>query len=225
MISSWSGWMAATVLIVGTDKAAATTYASYLKKDYTVLAAHSGRQAIAQARSHRLDAMVVDITSSRLNCKSVCRKLTGESPAPLIIIASPNARLDGAYSSAIVVHTPIVQRKLIARVKAAIDSKPPRQLTVGNVVLDLEKQRVSRGSKSFALTPKEFSLLKLLMSRAGQTVTRKTLMKEIWETDYLGDTRTLDVHIRWVREKVEDNPSKPQRLITMRGQGYRFVVE
>ncbi|MBI4787554.1 MAG: response regulator transcription factor [Chloroflexi bacterium] len=217
--------MAATVLIVGTDKAAATTYASYLKKDYTVLAAHSGRQAIAHARSHRLDAMIVDITSARLNCKNVCRKLAGESRAPLVLIAPPNAKVDGAYSAATVVYTPVVGRKLVARVKAAIDSKPPRQLVVSNVALDFEKQRVVRGGKSFPLTPKEFFLLKYLMGRAGQTITRKTLMKEVWETDFMGDTRTLDVHIRWVREKVEDNPSKPQRLITMRGQGYRFVVE
>jgi DNA-binding response OmpR family regulator len=75
------------------------------------------------------------------------------------------------------------------------------------------------------LTPKEFVLIKLFMTRAGQTVSRKTLMKEVWETDYLGDTRTLDVHICWVREKVEESPSKPQLLITMRGQGYKLLIE
>jgi len=96
---------------------------------------------------------------------------------------------------------------------------------VGHLSLDLEKHRVTRGSKNFPLTPKEFGLLKLLMTRAGQTLTRKTLMKEVWETDYLGDTRTLDVHVRWVREKIEENPSKPQRLITARGQGYKLQVE
>ncbi len=216
--------MAATVLLVGTDKTIAATYASFLKKDYSVLAAHSGRQAIAQAKSHRLDAVIVDTTSPRLNCRSVCRKLRGESSAPLILITSPNAKIDGALSAATVVHTPVVAKKLVARIKAAIDAKPPRQLTVGNVSLDLEKQRIVRGTKSFPLTPKEFFLLRLLMGRAGQTVTRKSLMKEIWETDYLGDTRTLDVHVRWVREKVEENPSKPQRLITVRGQGYKFQV-
>jgi DNA-binding response OmpR family regulator len=216
--------MAATVLLVGTDKTIAATYASFLKKDYSVLAAHSGRQAIAHAKSHRLDAVVVDTTSPRLNCRSVCRKLRGESSAPLILIASPNAKVDASMAAATVVHMPVLAKKLLARIKAAIDAKPPRQLTVGNVSLDLEKQRIVRGTKSFPLTPKEFFLLRLLMGRAGQTVTRKALMKEIWETDYLGDTRTLDVHVRWVREIVEENPSKPQRLITVRGQGYKFQV-
>jgi DNA-binding response OmpR family regulator len=67
--------------------------------------------------------------------------------------------------------------------------------------------------------------MRIFIGRVGQTITRKTLMKEVWETDYLGDTRTLDVHIRWVREKVEENPSKPQRLLTVRGQGYKFQCE
>ena len=216
--------MAAIVLIVGTDKANAATYASYLKKEYTVLAAFSGRQAMAQAKGRHLDAVVVDLTSTRLNCRGVCRKLHTASSAPLILIASPNAKIDGALSGATVVHTPVVAKKLVARIKAAIEAKPPRQLTVGNLSLDLEKQRLMRGARSVALTPKEFSLLRLLMARAGQTVTRKTLMKEIWETDYLGDTRTLDVHIRWVREKIEENPSRPQRLVTVRGQGYKFLL-
>lgn len=216
--------MGSTILIVGIDPSTTSTYASHLKKDYSIVSAHSGRQALVQAKSHRLDAVVFDVTSPRLNCKSICRKLRSESSAPLILIAAPNAKIDGALSWATVVHTPVAGKKLVARVRAAIDSKPPRLVTIGILSLDLEKHRLTRGSKSFGLTPKEFSLLKLLMGRAGQTITRKTLMKEIWETDYLGDTRTLDVHIRWVREKVEDNPSKPQRLVTVRGQGYKFQV-
>ncbi len=217
--------MSAAVLIVGSDKTVTTTYASYLKKDYSVYAAHSGRQALAQAKARHLDAVVVDTTSPRLNSRSICRRLRSASSAPLILIAHPTAKLDGALASGSMVATPVAAKKLLARVKAAIDSKPPRQLTIGGVSLDLENHRVLRGTKSFPLTPKEFFLLKLLMGRAGQTITRKTLMKEVWETDYLGDTRTLDVHIRWVREKVEDSPSKPQRLVTVRGQGYKFHLE
>jgi DNA-binding response OmpR family regulator len=112
---------------------------------------------------------------------------------------------------------------LVARVKAAIDARPPRTLSVGKLTLDLEKRKVTRGNKSFSLTPKEFILLRILMENAGQLVTRKALMRQVWETDYMGDTRTLDVHIRWVREKVEDNPGKPQRLVTLRGEGYMIV--
>lgn len=218
--------MAATVLIVGNDKSITTSYASFFgKKEFAVLTAHSGRQAHAVARTHHLDVVVVDATSPRLNCKSLCKKLRAESFAPIVLITQPNAKVEGGIAPAGIVHKPVAARKLVARVKTAIDEKPPRVLTVGHLSLDLEKKNLSRGSKNYSLTPKEFVLLKILMSRAGQTVTRKTLMKEVWETDYLGDTRTLDVHIRWVREKVEENPSKPQRLITARGQGYKFQSE
>jgi DNA-binding response OmpR family regulator len=215
--------MAATVLIVGNDKTTATAYASFFsKREYSVLIAYSGRQAFAQAKSHHLDAIVVDTTSPRLNYKNVCRKLQSDTCAPLVLIALPSSRIDGTLAHASIVHKPVVARKLIARVKAAIDEKPPRLLTSGHLSLDLEKHKLIRGNRVFVLTPKEFALLKILISRAGQTITRKVLMKEVWETDYLGDTRTLDVHIRWVREKVEENPSKPQHLITVRGQGYRL---
>ncbi len=217
--------MAATVLIVGNDRTTTATYAGYLKKDYAIVAAHSGRQALAQAKAHRFDAIVVDTTSPRLNSKGICRRLRSACSAPLVLITAPNAKVDGLAETSSLVPASAAGKRLLSRVKSAIDLKPPRQLTIGTISLDLENHRVTRGSKSFELTPKEFFLLKLLMGRAGQTITRKTLMKEVWETDYLGDTRTLDVHIRWVREKVEENPSRPQRVITVRGQGYKYHLE
>jgi DNA-binding response OmpR family regulator len=218
--------MAATVLIVANDEALTTSYASFFnKKEYSVLIAHSGRQAIAQARSQNLDAIVLDFTASRLNCKTICRKLKTISFAPLILIATPNGKVDGAIGAAGIIAKPIVGKKLVTRVRSAIDSRPPRSLTVGKLALDLERQKLVRGSKNFSLTPKEFILLRALMEHPGQIVTRKALMKQVWETDYMGDTRTLDVHIRWLREKVEDNPSKPQRLVTLRGEGYKIEKE
>ncbi|HEX7589204.1 MAG TPA: response regulator transcription factor [Anaerolineae bacterium] len=218
--------MSATVLIVGNDKTTTASYAGFFqKKEFTILTAHSGRQANVMAKAHHLDAIVVDVTSPRLNSKGLCKKLRSASFAPIVLITQPNAKVEGGISPEGVVPKPVLARKLVVRVRAVIDEKPPRLLSVGHLSLDLERHKLIRGSKNFSLTPKEFVLLKTLMSRVGQTVTRKTLMKEVWETDYLGDTRTLDVHIRWVREKVEENPSKPQRLITARGQGYKLQAE
>jgi len=218
--------MPLTVLLVANDKTATTAYANlFNKKDYAILAAHSGRQALKETKSHNLDAIVVDATSPRLNCKTLCRKLKSVSFAPLILITQPNAKIDGAINVAGSVPKPVVAKRLVPRVKAAIDSKPLCLLTIGKLALDLEKQKLTRGGKTFPLTPKEFSLLKILMDRAGQVVTRKVLMREVWETDYMGDTRTLDVHIRWVREKVEEDPSEPRRLMTVRGEGYKIVNE
>ncbi len=218
--------MASIILIIGNDKASLKTYASFFnKKDFAIVTANSGRQALAQAKNHNLDAVVLDTSSPRLNCKGITKKLHGESSAPIVLIALPNAKIDGAISHAGVVAKPVVGKRLIARVKTAIDEKPPRLLERGNLSLDLEKHRLTRGSKSYKLTPKEFVLIRLFMVRAGQTISRKMLMKEVWDTDYLGDTRTLDVHIRWVREKMEENPSKPQVLLTVRGQGYKLQAE
>ena len=218
--------MSLTVLLVANDKTATAAYANlFNKKEYAILTALSGRQALKEAKSHNLDAIVVDTTSPRLNCKSLCRKLKNASFAPLVLITQPNAKIDGAITAAGLVPKPTVAKRLVARVKTAIESKPPQLLTVGKLSLDLEKQKLTRGSKTFSLTPKEFVLLKILMERAGQLVTRKVLMREVWETDYMGDTRTLDVHVRWVREKVEDDPSEPHRLKTVRGEGYKMEKE
>ena len=218
--------MAVTILIVANDKTVTASYASFFnKKEYTVLAAHSGRQVLKETKSHHLDAIIVDATSPRLNCRSICRKLKSACFAPLVLITLPNAKVDSAINAVGIVTKPVVGKKLVARIKAAIDAKPPRLLSVGKLSLDLEKHKLTRGSKTFSLTPKEFALLKTLMNHAGQIVTRKALMKEVWETDYLGDTRTLDVHVRWVRQKVEDDPSEPQRLITVRGEGYKLQNE
>ncbi len=213
------------ILLVGNDKALIKTYASFFsKRDFTVFSAHSGRQALTQAKSHSPDAVVLDATSARLNCKSLAKKLRADSSAPLVLIAMANAKIDGAIAHAGVVLKPVIGKRLVARVKTAIEEKPPKLLERGNLSLDLEKHRLTHGNKVYKLTPKEFVLLKLFMGRPEQTISRKTLMKDVWDTDYLGDTRTLDVHIRWVREKIEENPSRPQALITVRGQGYKLQM-
>lgn len=217
--------MSFTVLLVANDPVAAKTYANcFSKKEYTILTAHSGRQALKQVQAYHLDAIVVDTSSPRLNCKNLCRKLKNTG-TPIILITSPNAKVDGVASFASIVPKPTVAKRLATRVKSAIEERPPRVLTVGKFTLDLEKRRLTRGNKTLTLTPKEFLLLKTLMEQAGQVVTRKTLMRQVWDTEYMGDTRTLDVHIRWLREKVEDDPSAPRYLLTERGKGYKFLVE
>jgi DNA-binding response OmpR family regulator len=106
---------------------------------------------------------------------------------------------------------------------------PPRakrsgQLKAGKLHLDLETRSLRRGKRVQQLTPKECTLLEVFMNNGGEVLTRKFLMKHVWETDYLGDTRTLDVHIRWLRQKIENNPSEPVLLRTVRGVGYRFEI-
>jgi two-component system phosphate regulon response regulator PhoB len=99
-----------------------------------------------------------------------------------------------------------------------------RFVRLPDLIVDRHQRQVLCQGRAHSLTPKEFRLLSLLINHSDQILSRKTIMQEVWETDYLGDTRTLDVHIRWIREKIEKNPSRPQRLITIRGVGYRFVA-
>ena len=116
-------------------------------------------------------------------------------------------------------------QELDQRIQEAAVNQKDRFLRLPTLIIDFQKQTILRGQDQFSLTPKEFKLLKILVDHTNQILKRKTIMKEVWETDYMGDTRTLDVHIRWLREKIEDNPSKPKYLITVRGVGYRFSTD
>jgi DNA-binding response OmpR family regulator len=215
--------MPATVLIVANDKnVTADLASSFSKREYSVFTAHSGRQALAHARQRLPDAIVVDTTSPRLSVKRLVRSLRSDSHAILILLARNPDRVDGAANAQVILPKATSSKKLQQRVRAALDNRPPRELRSGNLVLNIERRNVQRGARSQKLTPKEFELLKLFMTRPGQIVSRRTLMKEIWHTDYLGDTRTLDVHMRWLRQKIEENPDQPRLLVTLRGEGYRL---
>src|SRR6478672_3194220 len=193
--------MPATVLIVANDKEVTSNLAtSFNKKEFSILTAHSGRQALAQAKIRLPDAIVLDATSPRLSVKRLVRSLhRGSHPIMILLAQNPNRGVDGS-NGALVLAKSTTPKKLTQRVRAALENRPPRELRAGNLVLNVERRRVTRGNRSHKLTPKEFELLKLFMLRAGQVVSRKTLMQDIWDTDYLGDTRTLDVHMRWLRE-------------------------
>ena len=106
----------------------------------------------------------------------------------------------------------------------AVKKQKSRFFRQPDLIVDMQQRNVLHNGKKHSLTPKEFKLLKLFIDNKNQILSRKTIMQEVWETDYMGDTRTLDVHIRWIREKTEDNPSRPQRLLTIRGVGYRLEV-
>ena len=100
-----------------------------------------------------------------------------------------------------------------------------RFVRVPGLIIDCNQYKVLRGEINYSLTPKEFKLLHLLVTNSDEVLSRKLIMQKVWETDYMGDTRTLDVHIRWIREKIEENPSRPRRLVTIRGLGYRFITQ
>jgi DNA-binding response OmpR family regulator len=109
-------------------------------------------------------------------------------------------------------------------IDTAVAGQKDRFFRLPDLVIDFNQRQVLRGGQIYSLTPKEIKLLRLLIENGNEVMSRKAIMQNVWETDYMGDTRTLDVHIRWLREKIENNPSRPERLITIRGVGYRFFV-
>ncbi len=115
-------------------------------------------------------------------------------------------------------------KQLNQGIEEATSTQKDRFIRVPNLIIDCHQHQILRNKRRYSLTPKEFKLLYLLITNHGHVLSRRTIMQTVWETDYMGDTRTLDVHVRWLREKVEENPSKPKRLITVRGVGYRFVL-
>jgi DNA-binding response OmpR family regulator len=142
---------------------------------------------------------------------------------PYVIVAEKQQLSDGMNLDTIII-APGKPQQLVQGIKKATSNQKDRFIRLPGLILDTHQHKILREGQAYNLTPKEFKLLHLLVSHHDQILSRKIIMNEVWETDYLGDTRTLDVHIRWIREKIEKNPSRPNRLITIRGAGYRFVL-
>jgi DNA-binding response OmpR family regulator len=195
-----------------------------LERGDEVIMARNPRKAPSLAMGDWPDLIVLNACAGALNVDEVCQALDEtQLELPRLIVSSGvayNHTSDGVHLS-----IPHSSRQLSQRIKKAIGNQTDRFLRVGDITLDRLKRQVQRSGRVAHLTPKEFKLLYLMMQHADQVMNRGTIMKEVWETDYLGDTRTLDVHIRWVREKLEDDPSRPRYIITVRGVGYRFSSE
>ena len=196
------------------------------KRGYIVSAVSSRKKALEQVGTDKPDLIVVDATSPRLDGGRTCQALrqkVGEVP---IILISEEGSNSGQAEADFHLTAPFTFRKLANRIKRAVQSSEQsgKTLQVGGLILNLDRRSVTRGKKKHQLTPKECNLLETFMRNPGKVLSRKFLMKNVWDTDYLGDTRTLDVHVRWIREKIEENPSSPVYLCTVRGVGYRFEV-
>jgi DNA-binding response OmpR family regulator len=203
---------------------------------YNVLTAADGKRGLELARAHQPQLVLLDIMLPQMDGWEVCKTIRAESTVPILMITALNEEVDRILGLELgaddYLTKPFSTRELLARVRATLrrvefehqDEKPPRELTVGEVRLDLEARRAFKGQQELTLRYKEFELLSLLMSRAGEAVSRHDLFNEVWGYDWLGDTRTLDVHIRWLREKLEDDPSTPVYVQTVRGVGYRFIA-
>jgi DNA-binding response OmpR family regulator len=188
-------------------------------------------EALDDAHSHEQDDLttvqlaIIDVTCGRAGL-TYCLAFDRFLPlVPRILLIDEEADV-GAECQRLtcgnVLKMPFTARRVVNRVVKLLDHRQGSVLRVGDLVLNLQTRCAHRGDRIRRLTPKQAQLLQVFMEHAGQTLTRKFLMAAVWNTDYLGDTRTLDVHVRWLREKIEDDPSHPRYLRTVRGIGYRL---
>ena len=203
------------------------------QEGYEVLTAHDGAQAVARARDVQPDLIILDIMLPYVDGLEVCRQIRRDSAVPIIMLTAKGGELERVVGLEIgaddYVTKPFSPRELVARVRAILrrtsaEASPAQAgpLRGGELVLDPTTHEVTLDGRSVDLTAKEFELLRLLLSHPNRVFTRDFLLEHIWGYDYYGSTRTVDMHISRLREKIEDDPASPTYIVTVRGVGYKF---
>ena len=219
------------LLLVDDDLNLLDTLAFNLRNaGYQVITAPDGASALEQAGVQNPDLIVLDLMLPEVDGLVVCRSLRQKSNTPILLLTARAGELDkiiGLESGADDYLTkPFSLGELQARIRALLRRSTLHQggdeIRSGNLRLDLTSRRAFRSNGELALSPKEFNLLAELMRHRGAVLSRDLLLTRIWGSDFIGDARTVDVHVHWLREKIEDNPSVPSRIVTVRNIGYRF---
>jgi DNA-binding response OmpR family regulator len=207
---------------------------------YEVITAADGLTALEVAREEEPDLIVLDLMLPHLDGFEVCRILRRQTNVPILMLTARTDEVDRVVGLEVgaddYLTKPFSMRELLARVKALLrrvrliraevageqDLPKTEQLTFGQLVIDLDRREVLVGGESLRLKPKEFELLVFLARHPGMALSRDLLLERVWGWDYGGGSRTVDVHVRWLREKVETDPANPERIVTVRGVGYCF---
>jgi two-component system, OmpR family, response regulator RegX3 len=233
----------ARILLVDDEHSVQTLLTYPLRKDgFEVVSAHDGREALDRFAEQRFDLVVLDIMLPKLDGIEVCRRMRSRSQVPIIMLTAKDDEIDKVVGLELgaddYVTKPYSSRELVARIRAVLrrrgssssSSDEPRPendedddlLVAGPVRMDVERHTVRVRGDLVPLPLKEFELLELLLRNAGRVLTRGQLIDRIWGSDYVGDTKTLDVHVKRVRAKIEDDPANPTLLVTVRGLGYKL---
>jgi len=221
------------ILVVDDEPTLVATLKYNLEREkYEVVTASDGEGAVTAARGLRPDLIILDLMLPRLDGLEVCRILRREMKVPILMLTARDAEVDKVVGFELgaddYVTKPFGMRELMARVRALLrraETGAPLESDIvasGDIQVDLARRRALRGENILALKPKEFDLLVFFIRHKGRVFTREQLLNQIWGYEFAGDSRTVDVHVRWVRQKIEDEPASPVRLITVRGTGYRF---
>jgi two-component system, OmpR family, response regulator RegX3 len=222
------------VLVVEDEESFSDALSFMLRKEgFEVSVAATGTQALTEFDRSGADIVLLDLMLPEMSGTEVCRQLRTRSHVPIIMVTARDAEIDKVVGLEIgaddYVTKPYSPRELVARIRAVLrrntadnaeDAAPT--LTAGPVRMDVERHVVSVAGEAVPLPLKEFELLELLLRNAGRVLTRGQLIDRVWGADYVGDTKTLDVHVKRLRSKIEPDPSAPRYLITVRGLGYKF---
>lgn len=226
-----------TILIVEDEESFVEALQVGLKREgFRVEVARDGAEALAAFDLIKPDAVLLDVMLPKVSGTDVCRELRKKSNVPIIMVSAKGSEIDTVVGLEVGADDYIVKpyrlRELVARLRAALRrgdlSKTDEEFTgigsvsIGAVSIDPEQHVVVIRGQQTKLPLKEFELLYLLMANAGRVMTRETLIDRVWGTDYFGDTKTLDVHIKRLRSKIEEEPAEPQLVVTIRGLGYKY---
>ncbi len=202
---------------------------------YQAHVASDGPDGLSLTLSEKPDVIVLDVMLPGLDGWQVCQEIRRFSQVPIIMLTALGTEVDRVRGLELgaddYLTKPFSFQELVARIKSMLrrvqwdqSLLPDSRLSIGRITLDLAAHRAYKDATELVLRNKEYELLLLLIQHAGKVLTREVLFNQIWGTDWLGDTRTLDVHVRWLRQKIEDDPSAPRYLQTVRNVGYRFAT-
>jgi DNA-binding response OmpR family regulator len=230
-----------TILVVEDETSLRETLAyNLVRQEYTVEAVADGNAAVEVARRLHPDLVVLDLMLPGLDGFEVCRILRQEMNMPILILTARDDEFDRVLGLEIgaddYMTKPFSMREFLSRVKAHLrrerlirqevggagEATPKEQLRFGNLLIDQSRREALFEGQPLALKPQEYELLLFLAQHRGQALSREFLLERVWGWEFVGGTRTVDVHIHWLREKIEVNPANPQRIVTVRGSGYRF---
>lgn len=217
----------AKILLIEVNRSESPTFASGLiNKGHQVNCVRNGTAALTLIKKDVPHLVIINAASMRTSGVRICQTLHLEQPKlPIVLVVSENSELLNNVDAEVVLILPFTLQKLLNRIRPLLPAKKNQILQVGMLQLDSELRIVHIHDKTVRLTPRLIYLLKVLMDRPGEVVERKELYKTVWDTSYTDDMRTLDVHISWLRQALEDDPRHPVMVKTIRGVGYRLDIE
>ena len=234
--------MPESILVVEDEPALRDTLSYNLKRDgFDVEAVGDGRSAIESARRLKPDLIVLDLMLPEIDGFEVCRILRKEMITPILMLTARDDEIDRVVGLEVgaddYLTKPFSMRELMARVKAQLrrsrllreeldksntTEKPQAKLTFANLVINITRREATLDGEPLPLKPQEYELLLFFAEHKGQMLSREFILERVWGWDFIGDSRTVDVHVRWLRQKIEMDSSEPKRIVTVRGGGYRF---